>query len=356
MNVPIMTKRIEWIDALRGWLMLLVIWTHTTAVTNPPSYFLTAGYMGEFFLLTGYTMQENYFKEGFYIFLKKKAQKFLVPYAAWGGFLIIFYFLRQFLKGTLNRKVIRLAITGFLYNAYTMDKLKNEVFLICDNNTFWFITVMFVAQIIVFIYINFINTSMQRIERIRKRFIAVCILIFMVVILNCNSRYMMPWGIDTAFVAAALILIGRNYRLFTQSLNSWFDHKTVKLVTIIVCFLVYMGLIIVNPGINMSVKEYGPYGTASIAFFIIIAVTGNHLWMELFKILPIGNVVMKGLVWIGRHTIPYMMLQICVIRRFNKVTMHFTSNRYLVGYTAFVGTIFVIAIICILFDKTRESR
>ena len=51
--------RIPWIDFARGLTMFFVIWSHTLLYRNIPGKYLTAGYIGVFFFITGYLMQNK---------------------------------------------------------------------------------------------------------------------------------------------------------------------------------------------------------------------------------------------------------------------------------------------------------
>ena len=52
-------ERIPWIDFGRGLTMFFVIWSHTLLYRNIPGKYLTAGYIGVFFFITGYLMQNK---------------------------------------------------------------------------------------------------------------------------------------------------------------------------------------------------------------------------------------------------------------------------------------------------------
>ena len=197
-------NRMMWIDSLKGFLMLLVIWSHSKAYIDPPGYFLTAGYMGVFFFLTGYTTLS--WNTNGVQYIKKKALRLLIPYCVYGAMITLFQITVSFFKGTLNLYQILRGILGVLYNAWTFDKLKKVYFLIWDNGPFWFLTAMFLACIYAWIFFYFWNRG--------KRTIAVSFLMIMSVLLNCNTRYMLPWGIDSACIGAVLMVLGSFYRKY----------------------------------------------------------------------------------------------------------------------------------------------
>lgn len=52
-------KRIEWIDSLKGAMMLAVIWSHSSANNTSGGYWITASYMAVFYFLSGYIFKDK---------------------------------------------------------------------------------------------------------------------------------------------------------------------------------------------------------------------------------------------------------------------------------------------------------
>ncbi len=73
------TDRKQWLDAIKGVAIILVIMSHTYGVPYLHQY-LTACYMPLFFIASGYVFR-NREKA-----LAKKARQLLQPYLLWGGY------------------------------------------------------------------------------------------------------------------------------------------------------------------------------------------------------------------------------------------------------------------------------
>ena len=59
MEKVINNKRIEWIDSLKGAMMLAVIWSHSSANNTSGGYWITASYMAVFYFLSGYIFKDK---------------------------------------------------------------------------------------------------------------------------------------------------------------------------------------------------------------------------------------------------------------------------------------------------------
>lgn len=80
-------KRIEWIDSLKGAMMLAVIWSHSSANNTSGGYWITASYMAVFYFLSGYIFKDK--NNGFPKFLLGKAKRLLIPYFSYGTLLVL---------------------------------------------------------------------------------------------------------------------------------------------------------------------------------------------------------------------------------------------------------------------------
>lgn len=114
-----------------------------------------------------------------------------------------------------------------------------------------------------------------------------------------------PWGIDTAFAGMAFMACGHYLRY-----NNFFSksHKWLVLGILVL----YIGLCNWNPGIAMSVREYGNHGILSSICFIIIGFLGSILYIELSKILCKLLMINKVLCYIGQKTLPILAFHVFI--------------------------------------------
>lgn len=89
----------------------------------------------------------------------------------------------------------------------------------------------------------------------------------------------LPWGIDTAFAGMAFMAFG-----YWIKCNDRFEKSNYCWI-IPAAFVIYIGLCNWNPGIAMSVREYGNHGALSSIAFIVIGCTGALLYIIIARIL-----------------------------------------------------------------------
>ena len=92
---------------------------------------------------------------------------------------------------------------------------------------------------------------------------------------------------DTASVESDLAFVGTIFMIAGTLLQraDFFDRDW-NLWVIIGILVFYLSLSRANPGINMSVREYGVYQAFSVPFFILIGITGSMLCIWVGKSIP----------------------------------------------------------------------
>lgn len=82
---PLKTNRIEWIDTIKGICIILVIIYHTCGLPII-GQFLFGGFMGTFFILSGYTTKKDIISSG----IKKNRTTFNSLFFLWNYFNFIY--------------------------------------------------------------------------------------------------------------------------------------------------------------------------------------------------------------------------------------------------------------------------
>ncbi|MCD8012197.1 MAG: acyltransferase family protein [Lachnospiraceae bacterium] len=130
------TARIEWIDAAKGLLMLLVIWGHSTSSVEVHNY-ISSFYMSAFFILSGYTMREKLVLP-LWKHIANRAISLLGPYLLFSGLWIAYSCLKSMIVPT-NFSVTSAFLSVFLpYSGRTNGSVYD----------FWFLPCMFLAHAI----------------------------------------------------------------------------------------------------------------------------------------------------------------------------------------------------------------
>lgn len=322
-------KRIEWIDSLKGALMIGVIWSHSSANTGG-GYWLTACYMAAFYFISGYISGNK--NQKLSVLLKEKAKRLLFPCFVYGVVLVGIDVILSGTQGSLNKLI------GVFYSRYMLfphDLNNNVFFLKSYNSTLWFLTSMFLTSI-----------CFDAFRKCQRKKIFVLILFVLGYVLM-YFPVLLPWSIDSVPVTTLIMIAGYYFR--GVSLDS-FSVKN-KIVVLIVLLPIYLICITINQGINLSIREYGSDGIKGYLFYYIISLIGAVILMILFSVLPI----LKGLIFVGRHTMTYMCLQIFTLAISYKVFMFVHINDVVSGWIGVCVTLIMIWLVIKFYEAVSKK-
>ena len=185
------SQRLVWLDALKGIGILLIMTCHAGLLPRI-SIFLTAGYVSIFFVASGFTYKS---KQTFAGEIAKRSKRLLLPYFFYVSLSII-------LMNALNIKNDLVhQVLGMLYSRYSLyfgikDIGDIPMLTLTCNSPTWFLTALFTSLMILFV-----------IKSLRWQWVVIMCLGFSVLALNLP--FLLPWSLDTAFVGALFIYLGK---------------------------------------------------------------------------------------------------------------------------------------------------
>ena len=321
--------RYQWIDALQGFGMLLVIASHASLSTVFPklSVMLTAGYMAIFFILSGYTTK----KEVFCVAVKKKAQRLLIPYFFYGIAITSMFSITSMLSGAININ----EWIGLIYSRYAIHPLNfpNNTFLLGATSPLWFLTAMFVSYIWFYIYVGLKGC-------VRKWS---CIIIYFgATIFLDRITILLPWSIDTSFLCALFIIFGYEFSSYaTKTYKKGFVYFT----TLLILAGIYIALVEYNGNANLSVAFYGTRGTLSIVLYFVFSIIITIFYSEILKLCN-NNIIIKFLTYIGKHSLRLMCIHLPIIAILNTALFHYgIANKFIEFFVALIISLIASVII-----------
>ena len=259
-------QRLEWLDALKGVGITLVVVSHSAVFPFVDPY-LTTCFMPLFFMASGYTMRlrEN--------MVQRRARQLLLPYAWW----MLFYLLLGVTWGLfIKPEPIDVGVhlsrfMGVLYSRfrfYVDADISSPFHFPIWSHSLWFLTCLFIS---VLLSIPLFKVKGPCVYLIVAAYIFVsCMLDFLPVLL--------PWSLDTAFLGAVFIRCGFMLRI-TQT-------STCKnIFFFFLLFVLYTLLVIWNGTCNMSLRLYGGHGTLSVLAFLVAGIAGTISYAALCKAL-----------------------------------------------------------------------
>jgi len=190
-------KRIEWVDVVKGIVMILVIISHTEEHFMPgqmvtlkiPIY---SFHMPLFFFVSGYlfSMKGN-FKE----FVKGKCKRILVPYFCLGTLLVLFDTFWQGRNAFGNPWFQPQRFLGGMFNLIFQ----------CRFWTLWFIACLFWLNIIFYIIVSRTDTERKRVMIVTIMAVAGCVYFLF-------GGWSLPWNIDVCFTTMPFFYVGYRCR------------------------------------------------------------------------------------------------------------------------------------------------
>ena len=234
-------KRITWLDAARGYGILLVIYTHVDYIYLRS--FLYTFHMPLFFFLSGYVFSQ---KESFGSFLWSKVKRLIIPYFCLGIPMIIFDVYRQ------NR---------FMY--FSADKAIGEFMGLLEQKrlwTLWYVACLFWLNILFYVLVRFVKN---------QRLLTVITIVISVVGLIYFRMGGQPfyWNMDVCMTALPFFYVGYLCRQ-KEILEKYVFAFDKKWVLAVAAMSVMMVCLIVNlkfAGTHLEMFE-GEYGIEPITY------------------------------------------------------------------------------------------
>lgn len=300
-------KRLVWLDALKGFGVLLVVIGHMSGLPPHIGEYLYACIIPLFFLAGGYVgKREPNVKE----YLKKKGERLLIPYAVYGCFLLLLKMRK--VSGFQEAMIHWIGLLYSRYYLYIGDVQENVFFLVSGNSAHWFLTAFFVGSILA-------------IPLLGKKDNYITVAVYFVLTIICNYLpILLPWSLDMGFLTAVFIWLGVKAR------EIHFGDLSPKIYSVIFLggSIIYVCLINLNGFVNMSIRRYGERGIWSVFLFVLIGVLGTGIYASFFKLTE-NLAIAKLFAVIGRISLTVLCLHKFMFSVFEKTLGQLIREGYL---------------------------
>lgn len=266
-------KRVDWVDVAKGLGLISVVLGHLK-IPYLATWIYTF-HMPLFFFLSGFVFSgEKYnFKEYFI----KKVKSLIVPYFCLG---LIIFLVWCGIYAVQSKEPIEYLI--MLWNF-----IKQEHFW-----TVWFLTCLFLVEIIYFLINRFLNKFKGLSSLIS---LTLCIMAFVWYRLGGGG---LPWNLDVALVAQLFFHLGYIFKKNQRMQNFLLSGKILK--TILLCFIfltlnVVAGFVCIKVSGQSLDMSIGMYGNEILT--LISAISGI-----LFVIIISNKMPLKPLKYLGQNT------------------------------------------------------
>ena len=286
-----MTKRIGWADALRGLLILLIVYGHTATNGDGLKHYVYSFHVAAFFFLSGYLFSKS--GRSAVGFIKRKFLLYMVPYYAFASVsILIFTFLGAFASAELDVLIkyneVYKSILGMLYASGVQGYMK-------WNLPLWFLPCMFVTQVMFY----FIDESVSR--RMMKRRINGVFMVIASLVLPFLDYFVfriraLPFHLESSVFLMPFFLAGACLRRSGMDIERFSFKKIIP-----AAFLLLSGALIAlffNCRVNYFLSSYGKLPVFYLSAFLsvsAIALLAPHIKSRLLS-------------YVGKNTMPILLM------------------------------------------------
>lgn len=321
------------LDIAKGIGILLVVIGHLHELPLLLVKFIYSFHMPFFFILSGYLYNiTKYSSLSLYEYIRSKWRKLIIPYFAMAlSCYFIFIILPNLFLIISGRTESLLSfdkpLLGILYSKGSIDWLPN-----CSP--LWFLTCIFVTQIIFFVII-------KNLKGYRKIFIycASC-----AVLGYLTTRFVpvkLPWNLDTALTAVFLFCLGNlscRYKIINLIKKKAFTFIPFLIICSSLCFYFNFGMV------NMAANRYG-----NIILFYFGAISSTLI---ILFISSIGSRFPFFRFW-GENTMPVIGFSYAAKTLASDLLPH---NYYDVWYLSLAVQIVVLYLIILLIRQVDSAN
>lgn len=193
-NIDKLSARIDYVDYVKGFAMLLVIMGHV-GFGDGFSKFIHGFHVPIFFFVSGYLHKNNV--KPFATVLKKKFSTLIVPYLFFGLIGVVIYAIMNI--STLEKSFLGGVLYPLFY-ANGQDSLAQGVQ--------WFLTAFFFTNLYVFF--------IEKIQNMYIKGITVFIFLFMGTLWKIFALPMLPLSMEASFVGVFIFYCGKFYKLYIE--------------------------------------------------------------------------------------------------------------------------------------------
>jgi len=272
-----MQNRIDWVDQVKGFAILLVVYGHNFPVTEQ---FVYTFHMPLFFMVSGFFFPK-YLN---FNLLQKRFKTLMVPYFFWAFFLFAFWILIGQKMGRSGGEELS-ASKNFLGIFYSQGGKEFMDWGI----PMWFLPCMFLAYLFYFLLNKYLTQKFV--------ILSVLVLTFLGFIYGRISDFDLPWSINVACVALFFLMIGN---LVYPYLSKWNNKWSWFILPIL------FGLQFVLYGFNSKVDMYRSEFGDNELVLLINGLVGSFATILLFKLIP----YFKPFSIIGKYTLLILALQL----------------------------------------------
>ena len=295
-----MQERLDWIDAVKGACLLLVMIAHLWRPCPYWVHVLTGGYMLVFFVMAGITSVGT--KRSFNEQIRNKAKRLLVPYAVYGVILILLGMILP------TQAQVEKGLLGLLYGRYSLLSPTIEphfpLLQACGYLApFWFLPCIFLSYVLLAWY-----------DHSHYPYLIV-VLAILVGILTPLCPVLLPWCIEMSFIGFLVMLSGRMLRPILMTIPFALDKTAVlQLLLWSVCGALYLVTWKIDGPTNMSLSQMGNeevFFPLRFVFFGLLGISEAVFLSLSFRTIN-ATILTSFFAYVGRQALRLMCIHLFI--------------------------------------------
>lgn len=285
-------QREIWIDALKGWGMILIVVGHVWSLSDVPQWYMWifAFHVPLFFFAAGLTL--NPAATPLSQFLRRRLSTVLVPYVVYALLGYVFYLLGYAAAEVAGKEVAQFEyglwrpLMGVFY-ASVGDGL-------LVNSPLWFLPALFIAQAVVHSIHTWLPTTPAR---------YLFLLALFAIAAAIEEQVKMPFSLLPAMAAALFVQMGLDFRRRNPLLGLQTTTRWLWLIAL-------AALSLLSP-LNGAVGLAGPTVNNPL-LFLLFAFIG--IGLSVLFVQQASTSVQERLAFVGRHSMGILVLHMLAIK------------------------------------------
>lgn len=298
--------RYKYLDVAKGITLIFIMMGHSCGFPLGVDNYCASYFVALFFVVSGY-LQKDVTPDMAYI--RKRFKKIIIPYFIYN---LLIYMIYIAWKGFDNLKDALYAAVGILYSSHCLyfpiETENNIFFFRIENDPTWFLTAFFCASIAFLFYVKYGTKIGYK--------ITIFVLFAVVTQVLYYCPVFLPWGMDKAFIGADFMILGYELRKtdWQKVQSKWKQYASMF------CLLVlYKILTDFNPGIGLSIREYGCRGMFSVGLCLLIGTAGSIVCMWGSRFISMIPCIGTILALIGKEALAIMAMHLIIFRIYDQM-------------------------------------
>ncbi|MBQ7173106.1 MAG: acyltransferase family protein [Clostridia bacterium] len=313
-------------DIAKGIGILLVVFVHI--FDYPKWYEIIMAITGVWLMPFFFTLSGYYYRPGARTpgeCIRRRAKQLLKPYFIYSGVIwfcttvynlivastsfgeTLWESVKQYLTFLFSRN--SLVLVGLAEKGKMATPSSLSVSFTSITVPFWFIAMMFFADIIFFLIADFALAKMKRFISVTSGLI---LLSFLLNVLVDAIGFGLPWNIQNVPMATALMLVGA---MFGQT--KLLSKETVKTKWLVINSLVALAIVALIqwqfPGAgSFSAGVFFYFGAVEVFPCVLLGIIAPFMLVSFSRLIEKIPVLSKALIWVGFRTLPILLVHMFI--------------------------------------------